>query len=212
LTEAEAGSDGEQEPPSQSRRDFLKVAATISASLALLGVASVVKTLVIPPVSGSAQGFPRVKVANTNELLPNAVVLFNYPLDNEPNFLVKVGRKSVGGVGPDQDIVAFSSTCQHLGSVYAYIPPGSSPHCRSSYVASGPVGFCCTHGSIYDYSEGGKVIGGPSPRPQPQVVLEVDSAGNIYAVGMGPPSVFGHNTGSSNPNDDLQGGTLVTST
>jgi hypothetical protein len=46
----------------------------------------------------------------------------------------------------------------------------------------------------------------------PQVLLEYDStSGNIYAVGMLPPTIFGHNTGSDNVLDDLQGGTLVSS-
>jgi len=62
---------------------------------------------------------------------------------------------------------------------------------------------------VYDFANGAKVLSGPSPRPQPQVTLEVDSSGDIYATGMGPPSIFGHNTGSNDVNDDLSGGNLV---
>jgi hypothetical protein len=41
--------------------------------------------------------------------------------------------------------------------------------------------------------------------------LQFDEAtGDIYAVGMGPPTIFGHNTGSSDVSYDLQGGTPVT--
>jgi arsenite oxidase small subunit len=123
--------------------------------------------------------------------------------------LVKLGLKAEGGVGPDQDIVAFSQICQHLGCYYAFQPSGTSPTCDSSYKAPGPVGYCCCHGSIYDYLNGAKVIGGPAPRPVPQVILEVDSSGNIYATGMKPPSIFGHDTGSSDVSADLQGGNLV---
>jgi Rieske Fe-S protein len=76
-------------------------------------------------------------------------------------------------------------------------------------VASGPVGYCCCHGSVYDLANAGKVIGGPAPRPLPMVVLDVDSSGDIYAVGMTPPTIFGHNTGSNDVSADLQGGNLV---
>jgi hypothetical protein len=56
---------------------------------------------------------------------------------------------------------------------------------------------------------GASVLSGPSPRPQPQVALEVDDSGNIFATGMGPPTIFGHNTGSNDVSADLQGGNPV---
>jgi arsenite oxidase small subunit len=170
------------------------------------------KTVIIPSIPVSTQlSFPRVKVSSLEELTQGNVVLFNYPLDNEPNFLIKLGTKASGGVGPDGDIIAFSDICQHLGCNWAFVPQGGSPKADPSYVAPKPVGYCPCHGSVYDLTGAAQVIGGPAPRPVPQVQLEVDTSGDIYAVGMGPPSVFGHNTGSTNPNDDLQGGTVVTS-
>jgi len=205
----------------RSRRNFLRVALSISAVLAAAGVLSVLKSIVSPAQSEQAAAsavttgtatspFPRVLVTNLSDIKVNVPVLFNYPLEEEPNVLVKLGQKATGGVGPDGDIVAFSQICQHLGCVYAYTRPGSSPACDSSFVASGPVGYCCCHGSVFDFSNGGKVVGGPSPRPVPQVILEVDeSSGDVYAVGMGPPTVFGYETGSSNVLADLQGGTPV---
>ena len=160
--------------------------------------------------STSSSPFPRLKVGNLSDLAGGAVVTFNYPLNNTPNMLAKLGAKAKGGVGPDGDIVAFSLICQHLGCVYGFVPTGSSPKCDNSYKASGPGGYCCCHGSVYDLTDGAKVLAGPSPRPEPQVTLEFDSStGDIYAVGMGPPTIFGHDTGSNNVLDDLQGGTLV---
>lgn len=202
--------DGETD---QSRRDFLKVAATASAVIALGGIASVMKAVVIPAVpSGVQSSFPRVKVSSLGSLASGSPVLFNYPLDNEPNVLVKLGAKAAGGVGPDGDIVAFSQVCQHLGCIWGFVPPGGSPPVNPSYVAGGPVGYCPCHGSIFDLTQSAKVVGGPSPRPQPQVQLEVDSSGNIFAIGMGPPAIFGHGTGSSDVSNDLQGGSIVSST
>ncbi len=153
--------------------------------------------------------FPRVKVAQLNDLTVGQPIAFKYPLENEPNILVKLGTKAVGGVGPDGDIVAFSSICQHLGCIFGFQAAGSSPSCNPSYKADGPVGYCCCHGSVYDFVNKGNVIGGPSPRPVPQVLLEVDSSGNIFATGMGPPTIFGHDTGSNDVSGDLKGGTPV---
>jgi arsenite oxidase small subunit len=160
--------------------------------------------------STAASPFPRVKVANVSDLAGGQTVTFFYPLDNTPNLLAKLGQQAEGGVGPDGDIIAFSQYCQHLGCVWGYVPTSGSPKCNSSFTATGPVGYCCCHGSVYDLVNGAKVISGPSPRPQPQVTLEYDNpTGDIYAIGMGPPTIFGHDTGSDDVLNDLQGGTVV---
>lgn len=212
MSKEEPSKENQPSQPDGSRRAFLKAAVVVSAILAVGGVASVAKA-VSNPSSGATTttsgGFPRVKIGSVSGLQVNTPVSFNYPLDNEPNILVKLGQKAEGGVGPDGDIVAFSQVCQHLGCVYGFDAEGSSPACNSSFTASGPVGYCCCHGSVYDFLNAGKVIGGPAPRPVPQVTLEVDSSGNIYATGMSPPTIFGHQTGSNDVSADLQGGTPV---
>jgi arsenite oxidase small subunit len=196
-----------------SRRNFLKISVVLSAILAAGGIAAVTKSVTdrvsssTGPVTPST--FPRVKISNVTSLTQDQVVSFYYPLDNEPNILVKIGQKAVGGVGPDGDIVAFSQLCQHLGCDYAYQAPGTSPACNANYKAPAPVGYCCCHGSIYDFTKGGSVLGGPAPNPVPQVILEVDTNGDIYATGMTSPPIFGHNTGSSLAASDLQGGNVV---
>ena len=197
----------------ETRRNFLKLIMTFSGLLVIGGVAAIAKS-----ITNSAQGtqnpvgtksFPRVKVAQLADLSVNQPVVFAYPLDNEPNILVKLGEKADGGVGPDGDLVAFSGVCQHLGCIYGFQAPGTSPVCNPSYRATGPVGYCCCHGSVFDFLNGAKVLSGPSPRPQPQVLLEVDDSGNVYATGMTPPTIFGHNTGSNDVSSDLQGGNPV---
>ena len=193
-----------------SRRSFLKWSVGVGLALVVAGIAAVTKSLWTPgPPGGGTSGFPRFKASNLSALQQGPVV-FNYPLDDQPNVLVKIGQKAAGGVGPDGDVVAFSIVCQHLGCVVGYQPQGASPTCNPSFRAEGPVGYCCCHGSVYDFANAAKVTGGPSPRPLPQVILQVDEAtGDIYAVGMGPPTIFGYNTGSSDVSHDLQGGTPV---
>ncbi len=201
-----------QKSSREGKRSFLRLAMTFSVLLVVSGIAAIMKAVTNPAPPSSSSGstsFPRVKISNLANLQVNQPVSFNYPLDDEPNMLVKLGQKADGAVGPDGDIVAFSALCQHLGCVYAFQPAGSSPNCNSSYTAGSPVGYCCCHGSVFDFLHGAKVLSGPSPRPEPQVMLEVDDAGDIYAVGMTPPTVFGHNTGSSDVSSDLHGGNPV---
>jgi len=167
-------------------------------------------TAVTSSTSQTSSPFPRLMVANISAVTPTQAIFFNYPLYETANILVKLGVKAPGGVGPDGDIVAFSQVCQHLGCIYSFVPAGASPPCSKAFKATSPMGYCCCHGSMFDLTNGGKVIGGPAPRPVPQVTLEFDSStGNIYAVGMGPPTIFGHDTGSNDVLNDLQGGTPV---
>jgi arsenite oxidase small subunit len=208
--------EGSSAPTGKSRRNFLKYATTLSALLAVGGIAAVLKSITntgpattVTTGTSAPMQFPRVKVAQLNDLTVGQPISFNYPLDNEPNILVKLGTKADGGVGPDGDIVAFSSICQHLGCIYGFQAAGSSPSCNPSYKADRPVGYCCCHGSVYDLVNKANVIAGPSQRPQPQVLLVIDSSGNIFATGMGPPTIFGHDTGSSDVSGDLQGGIPV---
>ena len=215
-----------------SRRNFLKVGLSIAVCLVIFGIGAIAKSLSAPAevlttqtstttvstptttqtgIQPSTPGFPVVMVANVSDLEVNEVIYFNYPLQttDQASILMKLGTKAVGGVGPDGDIVAFSQICQHLGCSIGYVEAGGSPACDSSYTASGPQGYCCCHGSVYDLTNGAKVIGGPAPRQLPQVILKVDSSGNIYATGMTPPTIFGYDTGSNNVSADLPAGTPV---
>ena len=175
---------------------------TLSAVFAVGGIGTVLKSISNPaPPGSSSLTFPRIKVADAS-IAVNSPVYFYYPLDSEPNFLVKTGQKAIGGVGPNQDIVAFSQICQHLGCTSISYHAAGGP-------SGGPNAYCSCHGSIFDLLQSAKVIDGPSPRPLPQVQLEVDSSGNIFAKGMGPPAIFSHNTGSNDVSSDLQGGNVV---
>ena len=231
MTIDEKNSKEAKSESEESRRNLLKVGLGLGAALVVGGAGSIARSLINPGIpetvststststtsSSSIElpppatpNFPVILVANASDLKVGVPINFDYPLKEQPNILVKLGVKATNGVGPDSDIVAFSEICQHLGCIYGFLNAGSSPSCNSSYKAGGPVGYCCCHGSIYDLADGAKVIGGPAPRPEPQVVLFFDSkTGNIFATGMTPPTVFGFDTGSSDVSSDLKGGTLV---
>ena len=212
----------QDEKPDGSKRNFLKLVLTFGGLATVGSFASMFRILafVPPPNAGVtttvALAWPSIKIANISSLEPATPLSFNYPLVETPNILVKLGVQAQGGVGPDSDIVAFSQVCQHLGCIFGFVATGSAATCNASYKASGPSGYCCCHGSVYDLVNGAKVTSGPAPRPVPQVTLKYDSStGDIYAIGMGPPTIFQHGPpGTSDPasvlQDDLTGGTIVT--
>ena len=180
------------QPSAMGRRNFLKLAAAVGGAVTIMAVASSIKAATFVPTSTTPLAWPKVTVTNINQVQPLVPVAFNYPLTNTPNFLVKLGVAADNGVGPDRDIVAFSTICQHLGCLFSFVPTGASPVCNPSYKAAFPMGYCCCHGSQYDFVHGAKVIGGPAARPGPMVQLEVDAAtGDITAVGMTAPTIFG---------------------
>lgn len=197
---------------SRERRSFLKTALAFSAVLLTAGLGGMVRSLSAPPKGSSGNApttFPKVLVANLTDLTLNKPIEFNYPLQETPNLLVKLGATATGGIGPDSDIVAFSMICQHLGCIYGYVADGQPAACNPGYRAQGPVGYCCCHGTVYNLAKGGAVLAGPSLRPVPQVILELDSStGDIYATGMTPPTIYGYDTGSNDVLADLRGGTL----
>jgi Rieske Fe-S protein len=132
---------------------------------------------------------------NTSELY-----LFNYPLRNEPNFLINldplVSSPVPGGIGPNGTIVAYSAICQHLGCpapAIAYYPPGTCPNTpggKTFYI------HCSCHGSTYDVTNRASNLTGPAVLPLPQVVLTAASSGpqanQVFAVGVQGPPVNGH--------------------
>jgi arsenite oxidase small subunit len=217
-----SSSGQEKTEPVEGKRSFLRTLLAAGAIATIASAVSGLRALVYVPsttsgTSGTATlSWPKLKLINAASLEPLKPLRFNYPLTDTQNFLVKLGMKAENGVGPDSDIVAFSEICQHLGCYYGFEPTGASPPCNSLYKASVPMGYCCCHGSQYDFTHSARVIGGPAPRPLPQVILEYDQkTHDIYVVGMEPPNIYGHGPqGSTNPEDvlryDLEGGQVVT--
>jgi Rieske Fe-S protein len=143
-----------------------------------------------------------------------SLLLFNYPLRNEPNFLLNLSPVNgqqpsatnpgawgvANGVGTHNSIVAYSAICQHLGCpapAIAYYPPATCPQTfpSNTNVTGAFYIHCSCHGSTYDVTAGAANLTGPAVIPLPQITLDVDPAtGNIYATGNTPGSapVNGH--------------------
>ena len=132
------------------RRQFLRGGAFAAAGMA---------TAVALPAQAQTKSsrdlalveYPSNKLANVADLKANEPLEVNYPDENAPGVLLKLGTKVEGGAGPDGDIVGFSTTCPHKGFPLNYNADDHSFNCPGHY-------------SRFDADAGGSRSGG-SRRP-----------------------------------------------
>ncbi len=141
-----------------SRRDFFRRGGGIvaGAGAAVAGFA---------PASAEAAANTNVNlpykpqaVAKARAMKANDPVFFTYPDDASPCAAVKLGRKVDGGVGPDGDIVAYSTVCTHQG-------------CPVAYDANERVFKCPCHFTIFDAEKSGQMVCGQATENLPRIVL-----------------------------------------
>ncbi len=135
--------------------------------------------------------------------------VFHYPFVTTPCFLIDLGAAAEpgaeletsdgrayrwsGGVGPGRSIVAFSAICAHRMSYptrnVSFIDyrhkPVTSGLSGDDWWSRGQVIYCCSEGSVYDPSDGARVLAGPAPQPLAAVDLEyADGEQALYATGV----------------------------
>ncbi len=94
------------------RRQFLRGGATAAAATVAAGI--VPRRADATPALARIN-YPSAKLANVKDLKTDQPAQIAYPDKNSPGVVIKIGRKVEGGVGPDGDIVAFSTLCPHKG-------------------------------------------------------------------------------------------------
>ncbi|HAJ37967.1 MAG TPA: arsenate reductase (azurin) small subunit [Chloroflexi bacterium] len=157
-----------------SRRGFLKLGGATAATVGLVAVtpqmAAAQEEVAAPNV---ALPYPDVDLTDlATAVTSEAPQYFSYPDDSSPCIMLKLGKPAPGGVGPDQDIVAYSVMCTHQG-------------CPLNYDAQTGTLKCPCHYSIFDAELGGKMVIGSATVPVPQVELEYDEAtGAVRATGL----------------------------
>ena len=127
--------------------------------------------------------YPRKLIAKMSQLELDQPVIFNYPDDgrNSNCLLVKLGQKAGGGIGGQNDVVAFNTICTHQGG----------PLLGTYKAEYKTLGQCPFHLTTYDLTRYGIIVSGQAYQSLPQVILEL-KGDNIYAVGvMG--LIFGRN-------------------
>lgn len=159
------------EPLCLGRRDVLGTAA-----------GGVAVSVFLPAGADAASGegarvdlgiYPEKRIATLSELVEGEPMAFTYPLEEQPNMLVKLGEKALRGIGPDEDIIAYSSLCTHMGG-------SLRGRYRHDLKALGP---CPFHFSVFDLKKGGIPVHASATQNLPQIVLKQDGD-DIVAVGV----------------------------
>ena len=150
------------------RRKFLT-----GASLAAVGAAA---TTVMAPQAKAAPpaarvNYPSNRLANVRDLKVNEPLrsLIRTPMRRA--CCSNSANASPTGVGPDGDIVGFTTICPHKGFPLAYSKTDRTLNCPGHY-------------SRFDVEAGGQQTWGHATQNLPQYVLRVDAKGDIYAEGV----------------------------
>ncbi|MGC2641657.1 MAG: arsenate reductase (azurin) small subunit, partial [Pseudolabrys sp.] len=150
------------------RRQFLS-----GASMAAAGVAAA--TVAMPQAKAAPAparvNYPSNRLANVNDLKLNEPLNVSYPDNDAPGVLLKLGKRVAEGIGPDGDIVGFTTTCPHKGFPLSYNTSDRTLNCPGHY-------------SRFDCEAGGQQVWGQATQNLPQYVLRVDDKGDIYAEGV----------------------------
>jgi len=154
-----------------SRRAFLLAGGT---ALTIVGLGPLAGAL----AEGAAlqvASYPRKRLGHVSALRVDQPVPFTYPWNDSysAGILVKLGVPAGGGVGPDQDVVAFSTVCTHMGG------PLTGQY-RGQWKILGP---CPLHLTTFDLTKHGMVAAGQATESLPQIVLET-KGDEIWATGV----------------------------
>jgi len=150
------------------RRKFL-TGASVAAVGAAAAAVMPTKAKAAPATAGVV--YPSNRLANVHDLKVNEPLSVTYPDADAPGVLIKLGTRVPSGVGPDSDIVGFSTICPHKGFPLGYNKTDRTLNCPGHY-------------SRFDVEAGGQQTWGHATQNLPQYMLRVDANGDIYAEGI----------------------------
>ena len=150
-----------------TRRDFMKVSGS--------GVAGLVAAQTVPRAqaatpSDGEPSYPLVDVAPLSSIEPGAVLDFSYPDEDSPAVLLRLPEPGESGIGPNNEIVAFSILCTHKG-------------CPVGYRAERKMLICPCHWSTFDPAKAGNLVIGQASQALPQIKLQI-AGGMVQAAGV----------------------------
>ena len=157
-----------------SRRALLKLGAGVlggACTVSALSQAAPSAEMETRPTFATTLPYPRTRLANLRELAVGEDLPLTYPDPSSPISLVKLGKEAINGVGPVRDIVGFSRYCTHMGGTLTYRSETGAFHCPLHY-------------ATFDATKSGLIVIGQATDNLPQLELEVDAQGDIYAVGI----------------------------
>ncbi|THA85526.1 Rieske (2Fe-2S) protein [Streptomyces sp. A0592] len=141
-----------------TRRDYLRIVATVSGGLAIGGVGVAAGIL---HRHGDSESMPAPKRV-ADQLLPGESVAFRYPEDEDRALAVRLS---------DGTLVGYSAVCTHLACAVLW---------REDRGADGEL-YCPCHEGVFD-ARTGEVTAGPPPRPLPRIFLTEQADGSVWAI------------------------------
>ncbi len=157
-----------------SRRQFFKVSGGLAAGAGLVAGAlpDAAQAATAADAGNTVLPYPRKSLGGAGQIPVGQAVAFTYPDDASPCMLLRMGGPVEGGVGPGQDIVAYSTLCTHMGCPVAY---DTKSRCFK----------CPCHYSTFDAEKAGQMVCGQATEDLPRIVLEYDAgAGSVTAVAV----------------------------
>ncbi|MFH8259488.1 ubiquinol-cytochrome c reductase iron-sulfur subunit [Streptomyces roseolus] len=142
-----------------TRRDYLRIVATVSGGLAVGGVAVASGIL---HRHGDPDGTPEVKKV-ADALPPGESLAFRYPGDEDRAIAVRM---------EDGTLAGYSAVCTHLACAVLW---------RKDRGSEGEL-YCPCHEGVFD-ARTGEVTAGPPPRGLPKVILVEQVDGSVWAIG-----------------------------
>src|SRR4029450_7004684 len=112
------------------RRQFLRGGFAAAAPLPMAGL---VTRDAKAASNGALLDYPSTKLGNVKDLKLNEPVAVAYPDEDAPGVILKLGKAVEGGVGPDSDIVGFTTICPHKGFPLSYNAESRTMNCPGHY-------------------------------------------------------------------------------
>ena len=126
--------------------------------------------------------------------------VFHYPYAGTPCFLLRLAHPVnaasslrredgatyawEGGVGPARTVVAFSAICAHKLAYPTRDISFIRYQAQKSATSDAHVIHCCADHSVYDPTDGARVVAGPAPQPLAAILLDYDpSTDGLSALG-----------------------------
>lgn len=157
-----------------SRRIFLKSSGGLAAA-AVGGVAlpaANAQAATHGSMATTTLNYPRHAVGKASGMPINQAVHFTYPDASSSCYAIRLGSPVPDGVGPNQDIVAYSAMCTHMG-------------CPLAYDSGSKVFKCGCHFSMFDAEDSGQMVCGQATEDLPRILLEYDAKNDTFtAVGV----------------------------
>jgi arsenite oxidase small subunit len=145
-----------------TRRMFLKSTGGVAAATGVAAIPATADAATPAAATSTTLNYPKRTVGKAGAMPVNQPVSFAYPDASSPCQAIRMGAPVNGGVGPDKDIVAFSTMCTHMG-------------CPVAYDGGTKTFKCGCHYSIFDPEHGGQMVCGQATEDLPRVVLDYDA-------------------------------------